>query len=379
MNLEILKNKNVMIGLLAVVLISVIAVVCFYEENDSLSVSMGNQPVLEESLFTKILNALKPAWVGGIIAEGAEGGPWVYEMAPESTGTMDVGVCNDFSTSYGMWYWVTVWQDEQLIYTTELEYVEPNCAYDWYFEYTAPSTPGTYDIKLKSFRKYTEAAGSFTEDDTDEFSVKVVDNAPPDPCESVTCDSYCSGIDDGLYYYDGVCRSDGDETWCEWKSDYVIGKCGYTGEPDDPCEGITCSDQCVEPYTWQYDGVCIDGECEYSETANSVANCGYEEPTPDPTPEPTDGPDGEPEETPAPESEDEPSGGAVTLVAPPSGKDESFFDMPDVPGEAPEDNIIDKLRNIIDKLRDNIYLVGGIALVIIGGAAYAISASKSKK
>jgi len=329
------------------------------EETDKLNINIGGETAPEKSFFAKILNVLRPADVGGILAEGGEElDVWTYQMAPGSSGTINVAAFNTFQTH--TWYKVSVKQNGETIYISSQEFIEPDGWYDWFFTYNAPNTPGDYLIKIDSFKKNPFSDILYQFDDSDHFTIRVVDDAPPDPCEGVTCPSKCIGE---TYYYSGYCV-DGD---CKYLTALVPGKCGYElptpepepdPEPDDtpipdpvnPCEGISCPDKCVEPYTWLYDGVCIDGECEYKEESNS-AECGFVEST---TPPPVAQPPIAVEPTPTPTAPDERDPGV-----------EYSTPVDDVPEDAPApDEPI------------NIYEIGAGLLLIIGGAYLFISSKE---
>ncbi|MCK4668136.1 PT domain-containing protein [Candidatus Dependentiae bacterium] len=164
-----------------------------------------------------------------------------------------------------------------------------------------------------------------------------------DPCLGMDCDDTCIGKywATGGECYNAECIYDTQKK--------IDGRCGY-----DVCAGVDCDDTCIGEYRAS-DGHCEGGECVYDTQEKIDGLCGYvsptgqptELPTGEPTPEPTDWPTGEPT---------------------PSDGEDSLLDMivPDTPGEVPEEDILDKLR-------ENIYLVGIIALVVVAGAAYVIS------
>lgn len=278
MNLEILKNKIALIGVSALVLIIIASMLYIGAQDDSkLNVFIDGQET-EESFFTKFINSLSPAWVGGILAEGGGEGPWIYYMEPGDTGTINVMVHNDYTVSVTMLYKLTVKQNGATIYTSPEVLLSQDDYHDWFFSYTAPSTPGTYRIDIESFSRGNAVGTPWTSDDTDYFDVEVTaaevpdDPTPtpdptPDPDAPPECPNYCVGT---TQYYQGY-MVDGT---CVYQTAQVDGLCGYTAPSDDPdpCEGVTCPNQCVEPYTWQHDGICIDGVCQYVEEANSP-NC----------------------------------------------------------------------------------------------------------
>ena len=88
---------------------------------------------------------------------------------------------------------------------------------------------------------------------------------PDDPCEGVSCENTCVGVD--LYSQkciDGECIAD---RLIETNNRE---ECGY-----DPCEGVSCPDYCDENFNFHI-SECINGECKdiLIET-QSIEHCGF--------------------------------------------------------------------------------------------------------
>ena len=337
-------NRKQIIALVFVGIILLLGCAYVTEDTDKLSISIGGETQPKESFLSKILNVLTPADVGGILAEGGEEIEygWLYEMSPGSSGTINIAAFN--TASLHVWYKVSVKQNGETIYISSQEFIEPDGYHDWFFTYNAPNTPGDYLIKIDAFKKNPFSDLTYWFDDSDSFTIRVVDDAPLDPCEGVTCPSKCISE---TYYYAGYCV----DGICVYSKALVPGKCGYTipvpDEPDDtptpdpvdPCEDITCPDKCVVPYTWLNDGVCINGDCEYTEESNSV-ECGYSEST---IPSATETPPITGEATPTPVAPDE--------------RD------PGVEYSTPIDDVTDSAAPDEDL---NLYIVGAVLLLLIG-------------
>lgn len=351
-------NRKQIIALVFIGIILLIGYVCLTEETDKLSISIGGETQPKESFLSKLLNALVPADVGAILAEGGEElDVWTYQMSPGSSGTIDAGVFNTFNTH--TWYKISAKQNGETFYISSQEFVAPYSEHDWAFTYNAPNTPGDYLIKIDAFKKNPFSDLVYWFDDSDHFTIRVVDDAPPDPCEGVSCPSKCIGE---TYYYAGYCV----DGTCTYSNALVPGKCGYTipivvpddtpdPEPDDtptpdpvdPCEGISCPDKCVEPFTWLNYGVCINGVCEYTEESNSD-ECGYVEST---APIVTETPPITGEATPTPVAPDERDPG-VEYSTP---VDDDISGVP-IPPEEPL----------------NVYIVGAVLLLLIGATVFYI-------
>ena len=349
-------NRNQIIGLAFVTIILFLVYMSFAEE-EKLTLTVGGN-VIEESIM--------PGYVFGIIEDVEyDGSKNEYYLSPGQRVTMNVRVWND--KTMPAYYKVWVYDDFLSIWIGPDVLVQPNGIEVWTFTYSAPSNEGIIPIYVESGFKPRLDATQYTFDFITPFDIVIKADAPPDPCEGVTCPSKCVGE---TYHYSGYCV-DGD---CEYKTAQTVGKCGYTlpveepdpepdepdepeepegtetptPEPEDPCEGITCPDRCVEPYTWQYDGVCVDGTCEYKEIANSADNCEYVEPTPTPLALVV--------------SEDE---AAAMPVSTPRYS---------TPSEVPED-VVDEL---FKDLPINIYGASAIGLSILGIGAYLINARRKE-
>ena len=342
-------NKNQIIGLAFVTIILFLVYMNFAEE-EKLTLTVGGN-VIEESIM--------PGYVFGIIEDVEyDGSKNEYYLSPGQRVTMNVRVWND--KTLPAYFKVWVYDDFRSIWISPDVLVQPNGIEVWTFTYSAPSNEGIIPIYVESGFKPRLDATQYTFDFITPFDIVIKADAPPDPCEGVTCPSYCDGE---TYQYSGYCVN-GD---CEYKSALVVGKCGYTlpepepepepDEPDEepteeptdppvltnPCEGITCPDECVEPYTLKYDGICVDGTCEYKEIANSE-ECNYVEPEIVPTALAV--------------TDDEPTPETTPRYSTPSEE------APDAVGELFED------------LPVNIYGASAIGLSILGIGAYLINARR---
>ena len=342
-------NRNQILAIAFATVILFLVYMNFAEE-DKLMISVGGSVVK---------HPLEPAEVFGAVedVEYSEGDD-AFVLLPGQKVTMNIAAYNPYSSKTGMYYKAWVYDDWRLIWQGEELFLMPDEIKEWYFTYSAQQSEGVIEIYVESAVKDPFGSNVYMFDDVDTFQVITRSDAPPDPCEGVTCDSYCG--DNEFYYYGGYCE-DGD---CTYKSAQVVGKCGYTlpepdepDEPDDtpvpdpvdPCEDVTCPDRCVEPYTWQYDGICVDGTCEYKEIANSVDNCEYVEPATTP---------------PLTVSEDEPAPSPTEFVP----RYSTIAD--DVPTEAVDD--------LFEDLPINIYGASAIGLSILGIGAYLINARRKE-
>ena len=354
-------NKNQILGLAFLAVILFLVYMNFAEE-DKLTISVGGSVVK---------HALIPAEVfGGFEDVDYSNVEDAYVLLPGQKVTMNVAAYNPHTSATGMYYKAWVYDDWRLIWQGEEQFLMPNEIKEWYFTYTAQQSEGVLDLYVETAVKDPFGGYGYVFDDVDTFEIITRSDAPPDPCEDVTCDSYCIGT---TYYYGGYCE-DGD---CTYKSTQVVGKCGYIlpveepeptpdetpapGEPtpeptpDNSCEDITCPDRCVEPFTWQYDGVCVDGTCEYKEIANSADNCEYVEPTPVVSgPSSSSSGGAAPTPTPAP-TEFVPRYSTIDNNVTTGGVDELFEDLP-----------------------INIYGASAIGLSVLGIGAYLINARRKE-
>ena len=188
-----------------------------------------------------------------------------------------------------------------------------------------------------------------------------------DPCEGELCGDKCVG---STRYYNGECDPNTGECIYQTEANYV--NC-----PDyNPCLGVTCDDDCIGEY-WATGGECDPntGDCIYDSKEKLDGYCGYTEPTPDPTGEPTPDPTGIPT-----------LDGIATGTPTPTATEESLLDMiiPAKPTEVPEGEVPEgevpegevPEGEVPGILEENIYLVAVIALIILGGTIYIISAGR---
>lgn len=352
-------NRNQIIGLVFVIVILFLVYMNFAEE-EKLTIKFGGSVVEHPLVPAEVFGAIEDVdW-----SEGEDG----YILLPGQKVTMNVAAYNWYTSDTGMYYKAWVYDDWRLIWQGEELFLMPDEIKEWHFTYTAQQSEGVIDLYVETAVKDPFGGYGYVFDDMDTFKVITRSDAPPDPCEGVTCPSYCGN--DKYYFYSGYCV-DGD---CEYKSAQVVDKCGYTlpepdpepdpePEPDDtpepdpvnPCEGITCPDKCVEPYTWKYDGICVDGTCEYKEIANSADNCDYVEPTPTPT-----------------------------VVAPSSSTGGGGAAPTPVPTEIvprysePSDEAPDAVGEMFEGLPVNIYGASAIGLSILGIGVYLINARRKE-
>lgn len=279
MNLETLKNNKIVLSVLALVIISVIGIICIIgDDQDKLTVSVGGETLKEDSWLIKLLKTLKLAEVFGNVPDedyllGYDG--WV--LAPSQQVTMEVWAYNDESMPGH--YRAYVYDPWRIMYTSDEEYLLPNEQHGWSFTYTASPSEGTFTVYFETEKKdysphYTE---SYEFDDIEDFDIIVIAGTY-DPCYNVVCEPYCLGIEySQIYCYGGTCDATGD---CQgYDCGLVDGECGYEAPAADPCDGVICADKCVAPFTRLTNGVCVGGSCDYTETMNSPT-CGWEEPDP---------------------------------------------------------------------------------------------------
>ena len=334
-----IKIKQILI--VSFILVALFLGYTYLTEEDKLSISVGGSVVN---------HPLEPAEVFGAVEDiEYSQGDDAFVLLPGQKVTMNVAAYNPYTSSTGLYYKAWVYDDWRLIWTSDEVFLMPDGIKEWFFTYNAPSGEGVVEIYIESAVKDPFGSYGYVFDDLDSFHVITRSDAPPDPCEGVSCPSKCIGE---TYYYAGYCV----DGTCVYSKALVPGKCGYTipvpepdepDEPDDtpvpddtptpdpvdPCEGKTCPDICVEPYTWKSDGVCIDGNCEYKEESDST-ECGYVEST-----------------SPTPDEDD------TDLTITPTVTDGPKYSTP--VGDVPDDTATPE-----EPL--NVYIVGAVLLLLIG-------------
>ena len=121
-----------------------------------------------------------------------------------------------------------------------------------------------YDVRVNSVVTGSNAKANIT-----------VTEVYIDPCEGVVCEPFCN-YENHIKYYDGICV-DGQ---CEYNIEENSVECGYI--PSDPCEGVVCNPICVECDL--YSQICTEGSCITDQLLeyNSL-DCEYIEPEPNNT------------------------------------------------------------------------------------------------
>ena len=272
-----IEKPHMIIGIVIIAL----AIGVFYTMEEpaesNLTVAIDGMCVEEDTYALQVFGSLRDA--DYVSSKNA------YVVLQGQSVLIETGVYNPASSFAGAWYRTGVHTEGQNLVMSTAVFLEPDGIKESTLSYQMPYNTGRYEVCVESEVR-TNEYDVWWFDDIDCFTVEVVS---PNPCIGITCNDYCSGT---TLYDNGVCVNG----ICEYDIRIKAQACGYieptptptpTPTPD-PCTGITCDPYC-EGTTYNYNGYCDNGQCQYQTEYNS-AECGYVGPTPTPTPTPTETP-----------------------------------------------------------------------------------------